>query len=95
MKKVICQYWEESERGKDPKPDGCSIHIDMQSYVLYIGGIYEHRKVFVTPDKYDRIVGDPFEVKISDDLYKKLKNTLRLSEVETNNLIKLKNIKTY
>lgn len=89
--KAYLQYWEESERNWGVKPDGCSLHIDLDSHVIYVDDIYRDRTFHQhVPNEYDRIVGDPIEVEILDSLYQELteKKTIRLTQVETNNLIK-------
>lgn len=93
MKNVILQYWEESERGWGTRPDGCSIHLNLNEYKKYIDHIYSERYDEV-PDEYDRVVGNPIEAKISQDLLDKLmdKKSIRISQHETNNLLNLKDI---
>jgi len=95
MKKVILQYWEESERGWGVRPDGCSIHHDIKSHGDYIKTIYEKRDCNFIPDEYDRIVGHPIEIEISESLFGQIKEngSLRLFEYEMNNLLKMKEIK--
>jgi hypothetical protein len=94
---VILQYWEESERGWGLRPDGCSLHIDARSHEDYVDMIYRDRTFYHSvPQEYDRIVGNPVKVIVIESLYERVltKKTIRLSEVETNNLIKLKEITT-
>jgi hypothetical protein len=93
--KVYLQYWEESERDWGVRPDGCSIHLDLESHANYIDEVYRDRTFHQhVPNEYDRIVGDPIKVRVSEKLYEDLlkKKSLRLSEVETNNLIKFNEI---
>lgn len=93
--KAYLQYWEESERGWGVRPDGCSIHLDLKSHTIYVDEVYRDRTFHHhVPDEYDRIVGNPIEVDLSEKLYADLleKKSLRLSEVETNNLIKFNEI---
>ena len=94
MKKVYLQYWEESERGWGVRPDGCSLHIDIEEHKKYISSIYEKRKINDVPDEYDRIVGEPIMCFVKDDLLASLikKGTIRLFEYESNNLLKLEEI---
>ena len=92
MNKVILQIWEESERGWGTRPDGCSLHTDSNQRDEYLSSIYKNRGGDV-PDEYDRIVGNPIEVFVDDDLYEKvLQKSIRLFENEMNNLIKLEEI---
>lgn len=93
MKKVYLQYWEESERGWGIRPDGCSLHKTIEEHKIYIESIYKSREIDIEiPYEYDRIVGDSFEVMIKEDLYEEVKNSLRLSQYEMNNLLKLEEI---
>jgi len=93
MNKCVFQFWEESERGWGTRPDGCSVHLNRVDLNIYVQNIYKNRLDEV-PDEYDRIVGDPIECFISDQLYDKLKQIgyLRLLEFEKNNLISLEEI---
>lgn len=95
--KAYLQYWEESERGWGIRPDGCSLHVDLQSHSEYLKGIYFERTFHQhVPNEYDRSVGQPIVVGVNDNLYQKLleNKNIRLSEVETNNLILLEEIIT-
>jgi hypothetical protein len=94
MKKVYLQYWEESEKGWGIRPDGCSLHIDVEEHKKYINSIYENRKINEVPNEYDRIIGEPIICFVKDDLLESLKKkgTIRLLECETNNLLKLEEI---
>jgi hypothetical protein len=57
MEKVLLQYWEESERGWGVRPDGASLHKDMDSHKEYVDRIYDAREFEnVVPDEYDRVV---------------------------------------
>jgi hypothetical protein len=90
--KAYLQYWEESERGWGVRSDGCSIHKDLESHTDYVDMIYRDRTFHQhVPEEYDNIVGTPIQVEISNELYERLinKSTIRLSEVESTNLIKL------
>ena len=92
---VYLQYWEESERGWGIRPDGCSLHIDLAHHKLYISKIYEDRDINDVPYEYDRVVGDPIQVIVSDDIFNQVKNNgnLRLSQVSFSNLKKFNEIK--
>jgi hypothetical protein len=80
MRKVYLQYWEESERGWGVRPDGCSLHMNNDNRDSYIKSIYESRDDNV-PDEYDRFVGNPIEVSVSDSIYNEI--------VENNGSIRL------
>lgn len=94
--KGYLQYWEESERGRGVVPAGCTLHVSLKDHLEYINMIYMERTFnYHVPDEYDKKVGPPVEVEIEEGLYKKLfdkKYTIKLSEVEINNLIKIGDI---
>lgn len=95
MNKIILQLWEESERGWGIRPDGCSIHIDSKERKKFLSKIYKKREIELNvPDEYDRIVGEEIEAFVNDNIYEKVKNkkSIKLSEIELNNLIKLEEI---
>lgn len=84
METVLIQLWEISNHDNIIS-DGCSIHIDKINRDSYIND---------NPDNVEKTVGLPTEVRLSNILYKKLKveKNIRLSEIETNNLLGLKEI---
>jgi hypothetical protein len=85
MKKAIIQLWEISNGEENILSDGCSIHIDEFN-----------RKEFIKEKNIiERVVGIPSEIFISTNIYEILlkEKNIRLSEIETNNLIGLKEIK--
>lgn len=95
MKKVYLQHWEESERGWGVRPDGCSLHIDLENHKSYLQSIYDERDPMNVPHEYERIVGDVSEVLVSDTIFSqiiKTKGTLRLMQHSFSNLIKLQEI---
>lgn len=95
MKKVFLQYWEESERGWGIRPDGCSLHLTTKECKEYIKSIYDVRKMETSvPDEYERIVGEPIEVEIKEELYNILteQGHMRLYQHQLGNLIKLEEI---
>jgi hypothetical protein len=91
---IILQLWEESINGKGSRPDGCSIHIDLNSRLDYINIEYELRKSNVIPDEYETVIGHPIEVQVTHDIYNILKEvkSVRLLQNELRNLIDLKEI---
>ena len=93
MNKVVLQLWEESEKGFGTRPDGCSIHIDLNNRNNYIKSIYDSRGDMV-PNTYDKIIGSELEAFIDDELFKKLneEKSIRLIEPELNNLIKFEEL---
>jgi hypothetical protein len=95
MNKVYLQYWEESESGWGVRPDGCSLHIELVHHMAFINKIYESRDLNNIPYEYDRVVGNPIQVIVSDDIFNQIKKNgnLRLSQVSFSNLRKLNEIK--
>lgn len=98
-KLVLLQVWEESDSTCGVRQDGCSMHIDKQSLDSYISEIYSSRSVGINnrkvPKIYERKVGDPTYVVVSDVLYKELEKnkSIRLKRYEMNNLLNLEEIK--
>jgi hypothetical protein len=94
MKTILLQFWEESERGWGVKPDGASLHINIETLRNYIKDIYSNRDENHIPQEYDRIVGNPIEVKVTDSIYEivSISKTMRIPQYQLNNLIKLKDI---
>jgi hypothetical protein len=93
MNKCLFQFWEESVSNNNPLPDGCSISINSDESKKFIDKIYSIRKSEV-PQEYSRIVGSLIDCFVSDELYGKilLNGSIRLNEVEKNNLIELEEI---
>jgi len=94
MNKVYLQIWEESIIDQGTRPDGCSLHIDLESNKSYLRSIYEFRENMKIPNEYDSAVGEPIEVLVNDNVYEliKIDKTIRLLQNEFNNLIQLKDI---
>lgn len=95
MNKVLLQFWEESERGWGVRPDGASLHINVESYRKYLNNIYDSRRdIQDVPNEYNRVVGSVIETVVSDDIYNMLlsEKNIRLPQYQLNNLIKLKDI---
>jgi hypothetical protein len=91
---IILQLWEESIKGKGSRPDGCSIHIDLEARLDYINREYELRQSNVIPDEYEVAVGAPIEVNVTDNIYNVIKvaKSIRLLQTELRNLVELKEI---
>jgi len=70
---VVCQDWEESERGWGVRPDGFTLHLTMDNRDAYVNG---YCRTFHTeaqaPDEYTRVSGDPRLVEADDETYAKL-----------------------
>ena len=94
MNKVYLQIWEESIINEVTRPDGCSLHIDLECNKRYLRSIYEFRENVKIPNEYDTAVGEPIEVLVNDNVFEliKIEKTIRLLQNEFNNLIQLKDI---
>lgn len=94
MNKAVLQVWEESNKIEGLRQDGCSIHIDSNELKKYIESVYKDRDENDLPDSYERVVGNPTEVEISDVLYNIVcrDKSIRLRSYEMNNLLKMEEI---
>jgi len=94
MNKAILQVWEESNRNDKIYQDGCSIHIDMKHRDMFINTIYENRDCDNLPESYERIVGNPSLIVITDELLEVIEQdkSIRLRSHEMNNLLNLEEI---
>ena len=94
MNVVLLQYWEESERGWGVRPDGASIHFSTNDHKSYLNEIYNDRDSKNVPHEYDRVIGGPILVSVSDSIFDTIKidKNIRLQQYELNNLIKLEEI---
>lgn len=87
MNRILIQLWEISYPSNSIESDGCSLHSDIESRNVYINQ---------NNNKSERFVGEPTMIEVNSsifDLVQKEKK-IRLSEVELNNLIGLKDITT-
>lgn len=93
MRLAIIQIWEESFSDNSISPDGCTLHIDKEYRNRYVENFYNNRTNEI-PDTYERIVGRESFVKISEELWDlvSINKTIRVTEVEFNNLIGFKKI---
>ena len=94
MNVVLLQYWEESERGWGVRPDGASIHFSTIDHRFYLNEIYNSRDSKNIPDEYDRVVGGPIKAMVNNSLFNEVmeKKSLRISQYQLNNLMKLNDI---
>jgi hypothetical protein len=94
MKKVILQLWEESEKDGVIQPDGCSLHFDEKSLKQFISEFYSSRTEDHVPDFYERVIGNPIEVDVVENIYSIISEmkSIRIQQYEMNNLIGLKEI---
>lgn len=86
MKTAIIQLWEILYEDRKIQSDGCSLHIDKESLERYLK-ISERQE-------NEQPVGLYTEVDIKESIYNTLvyTNSIRLSEIEMNNLLGLKEI---
>lgn len=83
---ILIQLWETIDQDNQIESDGCSLHIDLDSRNFYINNEIRENN--------ERFVGLPSEVKTKDSIYEilKIEKSIRLSEIEMNNLLGLKEI---
>lgn len=70
---VICQLWEESERGWSRRPDGFSIHLTEQDRVDFVAAHWD-RQPDEIPDVYSFPSNErfPLEIATASPLYQQL-----------------------
>jgi len=76
---VICQKWEESERGWGTRPDGYSLHLTDEDRQAYIKGYWAGMPEEV-PDEYSRPDGTPYHCRVDEETFKEVeasKNGIR------------------
>lgn len=69
---VLCQKWEESERGWGTRPDGYSLHLTDEARRKYIED-YWKRMPDYTPDEYSRPSGTAYWAEVSAEVFNKVK----------------------
>lgn len=73
MPKVICQQWEETERGWGTRPDGYSMHLTEEDRAAFVKAYYaEFNNEDKAPDCYTRTSGEPFEMEIDESTHSDL-----------------------
>ena len=72
MQQVLCQMWEESERGWGTRPDGFSLHVDQVAVNAFIKAYWAEMPDGPAPDEYSRPLGNPFLVEVDDEKYKQV-----------------------
>jgi hypothetical protein len=94
MKKAILQLWEETERDGVIQPDGCSLHFDKIALTQFTSDIYSNRTEDVVPEVYERVIGEPIEVSVTESIYNIISEmkSVRIQQYEMNNLLGLKEI---
>ena len=71
MKTVICQRWEESERGWGVRPDGYSLHLTSKDAETYVKKYWDSMPKGI-PDEYSRPSSGTYAVTVSDEVYDKV-----------------------
>jgi len=73
LRLVICQDWEESERGWGVRPDGWTMHLTRSDRDAYVR---EYNQTFhvaaSVPAEYTRISGEPRTVEVDEETYRSL-----------------------
>ena len=69
---VVCQKWEESERGWGTRPDGYSLHLSDTDREAFIKDYWAGMPNAV-PDEYSRPDGTPYVCDADSETYKKIK----------------------
>ena len=79
MTKLICQKWEESERGWGVRPDGYSIHASMDNRDTYIR-LHNDAMPEEIQDEYSRPSGTPYKFEATDEQWDAI-NQARVKDV--------------
>lgn len=69
---VLCQLWEESERGWGVRPDGYSLHLSENDRQDYINAYWERMPKSV-PDEYERPGCNPYWAEVPEEVFNKVK----------------------
>ena len=65
---VICQGWEESERGWGQRPDGYSLHLTEEDRASYIKAYWDSMPD-KAPAEYERPCGSPYKCSVDAKVY--------------------------
>lgn len=68
---VVCQKWEEKERGWGSRPDGFSLHIDEAQRARYVQEYWDSMPD-QAPDDYEAPDGTPYAVGVGIEVYAEL-----------------------
>ena len=71
---VVCQKWEESERGWGTRPDGYSLHLTESSRQAFCQEYWDKMPQFA-PDEYSREDGRPYFVKVTEKVFTEIKKS--------------------
>jgi hypothetical protein len=69
---VVCQKWEESERGWGTRPDGYSLHLSFADLKIFINEYWDGMPDEV-PDEYSRPDGTPYRCLVDKKIYEEIK----------------------
>jgi len=58
--RMVCQPWEESERGWGTRPDGYTLHRSMEEHAKFIKLYWDAQPSGPAPDEYSRPAGKPY-----------------------------------
>lgn len=90
---VIAQAWEESERGWGVRPDGASLHKNLEDCKAFCEEFWERERKRnpsgTAPDEYSRESGKPHEVEVDGELWEHIagsKNGCWVSDATYNKL---------
>lgn len=70
---VVCQEWEESERGWGVRPDGASLHLTAEDCAKYVKAYIARQPPGPAPHEYTRTSGKPFLVDVDKATYANIK----------------------
>ncbi len=69
---VVCQVWEESERGWGVRPDGYSLHLTLGDHKAWMAAYLKRLPPPPAPDEYSRPVGEPKTLLVDADTHTQL-----------------------
>jgi hypothetical protein len=75
---IVVQKWEESEAGWGTRPDGWTMHLNMEAHAAYMKQFTEdqradYARTGVVPDEYTKSSGDPYPMDVDEATYEKIK----------------------
>ena len=70
---VVCQYWDESERGWGVRPDGFSLHRTMADLDAFVKEHNDRLPTDYIPDEYTRVSGEPKALDVPKSIAKAIK----------------------
>lgn len=69
---VVCQKWEESERGWGTRPYGYSLHLTEEDRVAFCKKYWAKMPKDHIPDDYSREDGTPYSCKVNEEVFKEV-----------------------